>query len=242
MRNIKLVLEYDGTDFCGWQLQPKERTVQGVLQSSLKQLLRESPTIYASGRTDAGVHALGQVANFKTENELTLDSIQNGVNSYLPADVRVLSVEEAGEEFHSRYDAVKRTYRYVIAKKMLAVGRQYSWFCKYKLDLSKIRTASEFLIGKHSFEAFAKLNEEEKHYLCNVESVKWEESEAKLSFTIRANRFLHNMVRIILGTMIDVGRGKLLPGDVQDILASMDRKRAGSVAPAHGLFLVRVDY
>ncbi|MCH8872273.1 tRNA pseudouridine(38-40) synthase TruA [candidate division KSB1 bacterium] len=242
MRNIKLVLEYDGTDFCGWQLQPKDRTVQGVLQSSLKQLLRESPTIYASGRTDAGVHALGQVANFKTENKLTLDSIQNGVNSYLPADVRVLSVEEAGEEFHSRYDAVKRTYRYVIAKKMLAVGRQYSWFCKYKLDLGKIRTASEFLIGKHSFEAFAKLNEEEKHYLCNVESVKWEESEAKLSFTIRANRFLHNMVRIILGTMIDVGRGKLLPGDVQDILASMDRKRAGSVAPAHGLFLVRVDY
>ena len=242
MRNIKLVLEYDGTDFCGWQLQPKDRTVQGVLQSSLKQLLRESPTIHASGRTDAGVHALGQVVNFKTENQLTLDSIQNGVNSYLPADVRVLSVEEADEEFHSRYDAVTRTYRYVIAKKMLAVGRQYSWFCKYKLDLSKIRSASEFLIGKHSFEAFAKLNEEEKHYLCNVESVKWEESEAKLSFTIRANRFLHNMVRIILGTMIDVGRGKLLPGDVQDILASMDRKRAGSVAPAHGLFLVRVDY
>ncbi|MCH8019063.1 tRNA pseudouridine(38-40) synthase TruA [candidate division KSB1 bacterium] len=242
MRNIKLVLEYDGTDFCGWQLQPKDRTVQGVLQSSLKQLLRESPTIYASGRTDAGVHALGQVANFKTENELTLDSIQNGVNSYLPADVRVLSVEEAGEEFHSRYDAVKRTYRYVIAKKMLAVGRQYSWFCKYKLDLSKIRSASEFLIGKHSFEAFAKLNEEEKHYLCNVESVRWQESEEDFSFTISANRFLHHMIRIIVGTMIDVGRGKLLPGDIKDILASGDRKRAGSVVPAHGLFLVRVDY
>ena len=159
-----MVLEYDGTDFCGWQLQPKDRTVQGVLQSSLKQLLRESRTVHASGRTDAGVHALGQVANFKTKTKLTLDSIQNGVNSYLPADVRVLSVEEAGEEFHSRYDAVKRTYRYVIARKRLAVGRQYSWFCKYKLDLSKIRSASEFLIGKHSFAAFAKLNEEEKHY------------------------------------------------------------------------------
>ncbi|MCH7673705.1 tRNA pseudouridine(38-40) synthase TruA [candidate division KSB1 bacterium] len=242
MRNIKLVLEYDGTDFCGWQLQPKDRTVQGVLQSSLKQLLRELPTIYASGRTDAGVHALGQVANFKTENQLTLDSIQNGVNSYLPADVRVLSVEEAGEEFHSRYDAVKRTYRYVIAKKMLAVGRQYSWFCKYKLDLSKIRSASEFLIGKHSFEAFAKLNEEEKHYLCNVESVRWQESEEDFSFTISANRFLHHMIRIIVGTMIDVGRGKLLPGDIKDMLASGERKRAGSVVSAHGLFLVRVDY
>ena len=242
MRNIKLVLEYDGTDFCGWQLQPKERTVQGVLQSCLKQLLRESPTVHASGRTDAGVHALGQVANFKTKTKLTLDSIQNGVNSYLPADVRVLSVEEAGEEFHSRYDAVKRTYRYVIAKKRLAVGRQYSWFCKYKLDLSKIRSASEFLIGKHSFEAFAKLNEEEKHYLCNVESVRWQESEEDFSFTISANRFLHHMIRIIVGTMIDVGRGKLLPGDIKDMLASGDRKRAGSVVSAHGLFLVRVDY
>ena len=242
MRNIKIVLEYDGTDFCGWQLQPKDRTVQGVLQSSLKQLLRESQTVHASGRTDAGVHALGQVANFKTKTKLTLDSIQNGVNSYLPADVRVLSVEEAGEEFHSRYDAIKRTYRYVIARKTLAVGRQYSWFCKYKLDLSKIRSASEFLIGKHSFEAFAKLNEEEKHYLCNVESVRWQESEEDFSFTISANRFLHHMIRIIVGTMIDVGRGKLLPGDIKDILASGDRKRAGSVVSAHGLFLVRVDY
>jgi len=242
MRNIKLVLEYDGTDFYGWQLQPKDRTVQGVLQSSLKQLLRELPTIYASGRTDAGVHALGQVVNFKTENQLTLDSIQNGVNSYLPADVRVLSIEEADEEFHSRYDAVTRTYRYVIAKKMLAVGRQYSWFCKYKLDLGKIRKASEFLIGEHSFEAFAKLNEEEKHYLCNVESVRWQESEEDFSFTISANRFLHHMIRIIVGTMIDVGRGKLLPGDIRDILSSGDRRRAGSVVAAHGLFLVRVDY
>ena len=242
MRNIKLVLEYDGTDFCGWQLQPKDRTVQGVLQSSLKQLLRESPTVHASGRTDAGVHALGQVANFKTKTKLPLAAIQNGVNSYLPADVRVLSVEEAGEEFHSRYDAVKRTYRYVIAKKTLAVGRQYSWFCKYKLDLIKIHSASEFLIGKHSFEAFAKLNEEEKHYLCNVESVRWQESEEDFSFTISANRFLHHMIRIIVGTMIDVGRGKLLPGDIKDILASGDRKRAGSVVSANGLFLVRVDY
>jgi len=242
MRNIKLVLEYDGTDFCGWQLQPKERTVQGTLESSLKQLLQESPTIYASGRTDAGVHALGQVVNFKTESELTLDSIQNGLNSYLPADVRVLGVAEVGETFHARYDAVKRTYRYVIAKKTLAVGRQYSWFCKYKLDLSKIRKASVFLIGKHSFEVFAKLNEQEKHYLCNVESVRWEESEEDLSFIISANRFLHHMVRIIVGTMTDVGRGKLLPEDVKGILASGDRKRVGSMAPAHGLFLVRVDY
>ncbi|TDI82349.1 MAG: tRNA pseudouridine(38-40) synthase TruA [Caldithrix sp.] len=242
MRNIKIILEYDGTDFCGWQLQPKERTVQGVLESSLKQLLQELPVIHASGRTDAGVHALAQVANFKTESELTVVSIQNGVNSYLPADVRVLCVEEADEAFHSRYDAVKRTYRYIVGKKAKAVGRHYSWFCNYKLDIRKLRQASECLIGEHSFEAFAKLNQKEKHYLCNVESVRWEESEENLSFIISANRYLHHMVRILLGTMIDVGRGKLLPGDVQDILASMDRRRAGSAAPAHGLFLVRVDY
>ncbi len=242
MRNIKLILEYDGADFCGWQYQPNDRTVQGVLESSLARLLQESPTVYASGRTDAGVHALGQVANFKTETELTLDSIQNGVNSYLSADVRVLSVEEVSQAFHSRFDAVKRTYRYFITKKPKAVGRQYSWFCKYKLELSEIRKASEFLVGKHSFEAFAKVNEEERHYLCNVENVGWDENEEELSFTISANRFLHHMVRTIVGTIVDVGRGKLLPKEIKDILVSGDRRRAGNVAPAHGLFLVKVDY
>lgn len=242
MRNIKLVIEYDGTDFCGWQWQPKGRTVQGVLQSSLKELMQESPTIYAAGRTDAGVHALGQVANFKTENSLDLNSIKLGLNSYLPPDVRVLSAEEVIESFHARFDAVKRTYHYVISKGATAIGRQYSWFCKYDLDLARMQKASEFLLGKHSFEAFSKFNQEEEHYLSNVESARWEETKDELRFKICANRFLRNMVRIIIGTLVDVGRGKMLPEDVKEILDSKDRKRAGCVTPAQGLFLVKVEY
>lgn len=242
MRNVKLTLEYDGTDFCGWQWQPKGRTVQGTLLSSLKKLLQESPTVIASGRTDAGVHALGQVVNFKTENNLSLSSIRLGLNSFLPSDISILEAEEVDEEFDARRDAVKRKYQYVISRRRRAVGRQYSWHCKYELDLNEIKKATEYLIGEHAFTAFAKVNEEEPHYLCNVENALWKETENKIVFEICANRFLHNMVRIIVGTMVEVGRGKLAPVQIKNILQSRDRDRAGFTAPPQGLFLVKVYY
>lgn len=242
MRNIKLVLEYDGTDFYGWQWQPKGRTVQGTVQSALKQLLREKVKLIAAGRTDAGVHALGQVANFRTRSELSEETIRQGLNYYLPHDVVVVEAAEVEDAFHARYSAVKRTYRYKISTRPRAIGRQFFWRCPYELDVEKMREASACLRGEHVFTAFCKPNKEEPHYLCNVETAEWREEEDTVVFEITANRFLHHMVRILVGTLVDVGRGKLRPDEVQAILESGDRHRAGFVAPAAGLFLTKVHY
>jgi len=242
MRNIKVALEYDGSEFCGWQWQPKGRSVQGVLQQAAEELLRESVKVVGAGRTDAGVHALGQVANFKSSTRLNLRAIRLGLNSYLPADLRVIDASEVDDRFHARFSAVSRTYRYVLSTRMRAVARQYSWFCKYKLEVKQIEAASKLLLGKHAFVAFSKHIETEQHYLCDLKQIRWEVGDGKLVMEVTANRFLHNMVRIIVGTMVDVGREKLRPGDVGDILNSGDRSRVGSTAPPHGLFLVTVNY
>lgn len=242
MRNIKLVIEYDGTDFLGWQWQPEGRTVQRELQSALKQLLQDTPKVYAAGRTDSGVHALGQVVNFKTGQRLDLHAIQAGLNSYLPSDVRVLSAVKVDERFHARFSAVGRVYRYVISKRQRAVARQYSWFCKYELDVSLMKEASQFLLGTHNFQAFSKRNEEESHYLSRVERLHWEDAGDELVMEIEANRFLHNMVRIIVGNMVDVGRGRLSPVKLREILENGERMHAAVKTPPHGLSLVKVNY
>lgn len=242
MRNIKLTLEYDGTDFSGWQWQPRLRTVQGTLQQALAEILETSPTVLAAGRTDAGVHALGQVVNFKTESTLGAETFKNALNDHLPRDVVVLESTEVAESFHARYDAVRRTYRYVISRRHRAVGRQYAWYCKFPLDVGRMREAAAPLMGEHVFAAFSKASEDEPHFRCCVEDIRWEETEDEVVFTISANRFLHNMVRILVGTLVEVGRGRLRPEEVEEILASEDRSRAGFTVPAHGLFLQQVDY
>jgi tRNA pseudouridine38-40 synthase len=242
MRNIKLTLEYDGTDFNGWQWQPKGRTVQGALLEAAETLLQESPNLIAAGRTDAGVHALGQVVNFKTDSDLDLGSVRLGLNSFLPNEVVVLDAREVDERFHARFDAVKRTYRYVISTRSRAIGRQFSWHCKYQLNLDAIREATEALLGQHSFKSFCKETEEEEHYLSNVESAVWQESEDFLTFEITAKRFLRNMIRIIIGTLVDVGRGRIKPSEMKQILQAEDRNKAGWTAPAIGLTLQAVYY
>ncbi len=242
MRNIRIELEYDGTEFCGWQWQPVGRTIQGVLQDAGKQLLQQPIKIIGAGRTDAGVHALGQVANFKCESDLDLSAMRLGLNSYLPEDVRVLSAAEAAERFHSRFDASNRVYRYMISKRPRAIDRKYSWFCKYVLDIPRMKEAAGYLVGSHNFTAFSRINKDEPHYLCDVMSLEWHEVEDEVFMQVRANRFLHNMVRIVVGTLVEVGRGKLSPHDLQDILKAKDRARAGGAVPAHGLFLVNVNY
>ncbi len=242
MRNIKLTLEYDGAHFCGWQWQPTGRTIQGALENAIEKLLQEKPKIIAAGRTDAGVHALGQVVNFKTESTLDLNSIRLGLNSYLPNESIVIKTEEVDEKFHARFAAIKRKYRYVISKRPRAIGRQYSWYCKYSLDLDKIKTASGYLIGEHVFAAFSKKIEDESHYLSNVESVDWQDTHDEIIMEICANRFLHNMVRIIVGTMVEVGRGRLKPEVIKNILGTKDRDKAGNNVPPQGLFLEKIYY
>lgn len=242
MRNIKLVIEYDGSGFHGWQIQNSERTVQGEIGRALQELLQESPNLCVAGRTDAGVHASGQVANFKTSSGMDVSNIFRGLNFYLPEDVRILSAGDVADDFHSRFSAVDRTYSYQITTKPTAIARQYAWRCYFKLDIETMQEASQHLLGAHVFKAFSKYVPDEKHYKCLVMAADWQGQEDRLVFTIRANRFLHNMIRIIIGTIVEVGYGKRQPGNIAEVLKSEDRELAGNTVPAHGLCLLNVNY
>lgn len=240
--NYKLILEYDGSKFYGWQVQPGMRTVQGEVENALQILFRESIRVNVAGRTDAGVHALGQVINFRTAVELPLAGMSRSLNGILSHDVVVKKVELAPADFHARHDAKSRQYFYVLSKFPVAVGRHYAFFCKFPLDVAAMREASQHLLGEHDFRAFCDASSEDPHYLSRMELIDWEETEERLKLIIRANRFLRSMVRIIVGTMIDVGRGKLTPPQVKDILDSRRRTEASFTAPPHGLFLEKVFY
>lgn len=242
MRNIRLLLEYDGTHFCGWQFQPNVRTVQGELEKALKSLLQEEVRVSGSGRTDVGVHALAQVANFHTANCLDLLSVRKGLNSLLPEDIVVLETEEVNPEFHARFNARGRKYHYVITRREKAVGRFYSWYIGYDLDVGGMKIATQELIGEHDFKSFCQSDAEVNNYKCIVTDAEWKETSEGLLFEITANRFLHSMVRIIVGTLVEVGRGKINAGQFKEILEVKDRTKAGKTAPAKGLFLVKVYY
>ncbi len=241
MRNIKLEIEYDGTDFCGWQKQANDRTVQEEVERSLSMLTEEQIKTMAAGRTDSGVHALGQVVNFKTHSELPLKAFINGGNSRLPYDVRIISAQDVPPNFSARYTTKKRYYRYFIAKRPIAVGRRYAWIYRKPLNIHLLQSMCDPLKGTQDFKSFCQKNAAVKHYLCHVFDAEWKETSERYVFDICANRFLHNMVRILVGTMVEVASGQL-EAKIKDILAARDRTAAGSTAPALGLFLIKVEY
>jgi tRNA pseudouridine38-40 synthase len=242
MQNIRLVIEYDGTDFCGYQRQPDVRTVQGELEIALESLTKSPVSVTAAGRTDAGVHAMGQVVNFYVSERYPLTAFQFGLNTKLPHDVRVIAADRVAEQFHARYDAIDRHYRYHITSRVRAIGRRYVWFNETPLDIGDLRCASESLLGKHDFTSFCQSDADVKHHVCHVTGAEWSEREGDYVFDIFANRFLHNMVRIIVGTLFDVGRGRLTVDNFRDILKKRDRMSASATAPARGLVLVQVRY
>ena len=242
MLNLKLTLEYDGGKFYGWQYQPELRTVQSELERALEVLLREKVHVNVAGRTDAGVHALGQVSNFKTSVEVEPQTMPRSLNGILPHDVVVKKIEPVPLEFHARYDALSRQYCYVISRYPVAVGRSYAFFYKFPLDLEAMKRASQHLLGEHNFRAFCSGETEDPHYLSFVEEIAWEDHGEKIIMRIRANRFLRSMVRVIVGSLLQVGRGKLAPEDIAKILAAQNRIAAGVTAPPHGLFLEKVFY
>lgn len=242
MRNIKVVLEYDGTDFCGWQIQPNVRTVQEEIERSLKRIFNQKINVIGAGRTDSGVHARGQVANFKLDTEMPASTIMAALNGNLPKDVRVLSVEDVDLNFHARFNAKKRQYHYYITRKERALGRYYMWCYKSQLDIEKIITASKYLEGKQDFKSFCQENADLKHHYCTVEKIEWKIEKDILTLEIVANRFIHSMVRIIVGTLIDVGRGFTPVEAIQEILQARDRKKSGPTAPAKGLCLEKIYY
>lgn len=241
-RNIKLTIEYDGTDFCGYQIQPKGRTVQAELERSLSTLTNDEVRLTAAGRTDSGVHALGQVVNFKTDSQLSLDVFIRGGNTRLPRDVRIVDAVEVEDDFSARYSARRRTYRYFITQKAKAIGRQYAWYYWNDVDIKKMNECCAEILGTHDFTSFCQAKAEVDHYLCDVRYAHWRESEHDLIFDVSANRFLHNMVRTLVGTMVEIGDPRLQSADIKEILLAKDRAAAGPTAPALGLFFMRVDY
>ena len=243
LQRYRLELEYDGSEFAGWQVQPGKRTVQGELEKAIAQFFQEEVRVTAAGRTDAGVHALGQVVHFDAATPRPLEKIFLGLNSLLPPDIAVVSVEPVPESFDARYSAVRRKYRYQIVQRPSAVWRKYAWVLPQSLNVHDMQRCSERIRGEHDFRAFCSTQAEVKHYRCTVQRAVWlYEPDGKLVFSVAANRFLHNMVRILVGTMVEVGRGRFGIGDFEQMLESRDRTAAGMTAPPQGLFLAGVDY
>lgn len=239
MRNIKLVLEYDGTEFSGWQVQPDRRTVQGMLEGALEELLQSRVKVTGAGRTDGGVHALHQVANFETSSAVSLNAIKGGVNSLLPSDILVKSAEEMGASFNARRDARSRFYRYRILCARSPLRRRYAWELKYSLKLKRMRVACSLLCGVHDLSSFTASPLDGK---VRVLSCEWKKKGDELWMEVKADRFLHHMVRIVVGTVVDVGRGRLAVDDFAGILEARDRTLAGPTAPPQGLCLLGVEY
>lgn len=252
MRKIRLVVEYDGTTLSGWQRQANAPTVQQHLEDALAQLLQHEVTIAGASRTDAGVHARGQVAAFETERSIPLHGIRRGLNSLLPDAIAVRAVDEVPLEFHPRFGATGKHYRYTIYRSPDRSPRlrDRAWHHPEPLDLSRMRAAAGALVGEHDFAAFRAAGCTAKTTIRRVDSIELTEGSAVfgtaepdvLAVDVRGNAFLRNMVRIVVGTLADVGRGAFEVSQVAEILASRDRTRAGKTAPAHGLELVEVHY
>jgi tRNA pseudouridine38-40 synthase len=240
--NLRLTIEYDGTGFHGWQSQCEERTVQGELSRALSTLLGERVVPVASGRTDAGTHALGQVAHAKTRGTIPLHRIHRGLNGLLPPDVAVHRVEAVSDQFHARYDAIAKRYRYRICTDKSALSRNQTWSCFRPLDLEPMRAGASLLVGEHSFAAFCKKDPVPDRFECLVRECEIESVGREVIFEIEANRFLRHMVRIIIGTLVEIGVGRRPASDIPILLAAGDRSQAGPTAPACGLCLMYVSY
>jgi tRNA pseudouridine38-40 synthase len=245
MRNIKLTIEYEGKSYLGWQVQPKGPTVQGTIEEQLRRLTGEIIHLISSGRTDAGVHAIGQVAHFKTQHPMDCPTLRRALNSLLPADIMIREVEEVDQDFHARKDCKSKVYEYrVLNRNVRSVFlREYAWHISQPLDLGEMKKAAQRLIGEHDFSSFRSVGTPTRTAVRNVIRAEWKrDREGLLTFEIEANGFLKQMVRAIVGTLVEVGKKKITPEDFGQILESKDRTKAGPTAPAHGLFLKEVKY
>jgi tRNA pseudouridine38-40 synthase len=242
MRNIKLLIEYDGTNFVGWQIQPNGRSVQGEIKKAIKEITGEDVNLIGASRTDAGVHARGQVANFKTNSKIPTENLKKALNSILPDDITIISAEDVPQSFHSRYSALEKTYRYFITTKKVAIGRNYIWFVKYKIDFEKLQECANLIQGKHDFEVFSKKGSNTRNFICDVKEAKWESENDKFIFKITADRFLYGMVRGLVGAMIDVARGRIEIETFKKMLFEKFNQVEIMHAPGCGLFLEEVKY
>lgn len=250
MRNLKLILSYDGAEFSGWQVQPDATTVQGTLASAIGRITGEKVLPQASGRTDAGVHALAQVVTFVTGSSVPAGNFQKALNDLLPASVRVLSVTQMPPEFHARHSARDKTYRYRIYRAPICPPflARYVWHYPYPLNESTMAEAAHLVVGEKDFTSFAAVDPErgrEGEPGSNIRTIFsscWERCAEELIYTVRGSGFLHHMVRNLVGTFILVGKGSLKVEDLTRILEARSRSAAGATAPGSGLYLVEVEY
>ena len=245
MRNIKLTIEYDGKDFNGWQKQPSKLNIQGTIEQAIKTITGEEVDLQASGRTDAGVHALGQVANFKTNSNIPIEKMSIAINCNLKKSIRIVKAEEVEERFHSRLSCKRKTYRYIINNSEIpsAIYRNLETHIPYKLDIEKMKQAVKQFEGEHDFKAFKASGTSSKSSVRTIykaEVIKMPNNRIYIELT--GNGFLYNMVRIIAGTLVDVGTEKIKPEDIEKIIDSKDRTNAGKTLPPQGLYLVCVNY
>lgn len=244
MRNIKLTIEYDGKCYNGWQKQPNKLNIQGEIERAIYNITKEEVNLIGSGRTDAGVHALGQVANFKTNSEIPIEKLPLAINSQLKNSIVIKEAEEVNERFHSRYNAKHKTYRYIInnSKCGTAIYRNLEYSYPFKLDAEKMKQASKYFEGEHDFKAFKSSGTSSKNSVRTIYKAIVKQEGEKIIIELTGNGFLYNMVRIISGTLLDVGLGKIQPEEIPEMIESKDRQRAGKTLPAHGLYLVEVKY
>lgn len=244
MATIKLTIEYDGTAYAGWQRQPNQPTIQAAVETALTRITQQQISIIAAGRTDAGVHARGQVASFQSDKSIPVDKWRLALNSALPHDISVVSSEQVPESFHARYSAKEKLYEYRISRHPArpAIDRHRVWHLPYDLDTQAIRHAMAGFIGRHDFTSFQGPRASTSDPMCVVSQVSLTSDLMTLTVQIQANRFLKQMVRAIIGTLTEVGRHKRSPDSITDILQAKDRRAAGETAPPQGLYLLHVLY
>jgi len=245
MQNYKLTIEYDGTDYHGWQIQAGDVTIQATIQKALSVMTKEPIILHGSGRTDAGVHALGQTASFKTSAKIPAPAYISGLNSLLPDDIVIRSCEPVDETFHARFSARRKTYRYHILNRPLptAIGRRFSWHIRKQLDIDAMGRAAALICGQHDFKSFEGTGSPRAHTVRTVLHADfYEKNNGVWVFEITADGFLRYMVRNLVGTLVDVGLSKISVDDFRRILEAKNRDAAGATAPPHGLFLVEVRY
>lgn len=244
MKNIKLTIEYDGTRFSGWQKQINGISVEEIIDTEIKKLTNEGTKLYGSSRTDAGVHAKGQVANFYTSSVIPAERFKPALNGKLPEDIVIVASEEVPLDFHSRFHSAGKVYSYTILNRKTrpAYMKNYAAFCPYELDFKLMERASRFFLGTHDFEAFRSKGGSVKTTVRTIKSIDLKKDDEWIRMLIDGDAFLYNMVRIITGTLIDVGRGRIPWDSIPEIIQSKDRNRAGKTAPACGLCLEKIYY
>lgn len=242
MRNFKLVLEYDGTDFHGWQRQPDLRTVQGTLEEAVESIVGQNVPVYGAGRTDAGVHAFGQVASVAVDTRLSAAEFGRALASKLPEDVQAYRVEEVDLKWHARFNAKARRYTYYLRTEPTAIWRRFAHVVTYPLDVEAMKSAAVLLVGERDFTSFTPTQSIDTPPVCHVSRADVERLDEIIQIDLVADHFLHHMVRVVVGTLITVGRGKFPPEHMEEILCRKDRAAAGPTVPPNGLFLMEVIY